>query len=518
MVATNPSLSNIIAFARAGSLEHAWYQFAAAGYDGRDDDAASLNVKGRLLKDRALRAGVEESRRLYREAAEAYRRSAEVQPGTYSSINAATLSLLAGDRGRAAEIAREILERVAREPEEPETPYWRAATEAEALLLVGRLDKARAKLAEAVVAAPRAWEDHASTLRQFLLIHEALGQDPAWLEVLRPPRSLFFSGRIGLSEAAASEAAEAVADLIARQRIGFGYGALAAGADIVVAEALLASGGQLHVVLPSDAESFARHSVDPYGPGWRARFDAALAAAETVYPVRPLQRGPDDAMIALADDVAMGMARLNAERLLSEASELVVGTPRPGRRAPEHLIEIAAEPPAASGAPADSQPAALHSLVLVRVGAAEDQAFEERLADVRGALEGPLATIAPYLDGDDIVVGYSGVAEAAEAVQRVRACFAGRGPLGFAAHHGLIPTVRDPFSATLRPTRTGSAILKAIAQAAPPDVVCASLDFAATLAAGSEGPSGASWIGELQAFDGGTPIPLYALGLSGSDD
>ncbi len=72
--------------------------------------------------------------------------SAALQPGTYPLINAATLSLLSGDRAQAEEIAREVLERIAREPDEPETPYWRAATEAEALLLLGRTGEARAAL------------------------------------------------------------------------------------------------------------------------------------------------------------------------------------------------------------------------------------------------------------------------------------------------------------------------------------------------------------------------------------
>src|SRR3982750_2399890 len=128
-------LSTIIALARAGALDHAWNQFSMAGYAVRDDDPAALTVKGRLLKDRALRASGDERRRFYLESAEAYRRAAALQPGTYPLINAATLSLLSGDVAQARDIAREVLDRIAREPEEPETPYWRAATEAEAWLI-----------------------------------------------------------------------------------------------------------------------------------------------------------------------------------------------------------------------------------------------------------------------------------------------------------------------------------------------------------------------------------------------
>ena len=125
---TAAPLSTIIALARAGALDHAWYQFSAAGYDARDDDPAALTVKGRLLKDRGLRTSGEERRLLYLQSAEAYRRAAALQPGTYPLINAATLSLLSGDRGQGEEIAREVLARIAAEPDEPETPYWRAAT------------------------------------------------------------------------------------------------------------------------------------------------------------------------------------------------------------------------------------------------------------------------------------------------------------------------------------------------------------------------------------------------------
>src|SRR3954466_11094159 len=147
---TSTPLSTIIALARAGALDHAWYQFSAAGYDAGDDDPAALTVKGRLLKDRALRASGDERRRFYLESAEAYRRAAALQPGTYPLINAATLSLLSGNRFQADEIAHEVLERIAREPEEPETPYWRAATEAEAWLILRVEDEARGALERAI--------------------------------------------------------------------------------------------------------------------------------------------------------------------------------------------------------------------------------------------------------------------------------------------------------------------------------------------------------------------------------
>ena len=112
--------------------------------------------------------------------------------------------------------------------------------------------------------------------------------------------------------------------MLEEENVGFGFGALAAGADIIIAEALLARGAELHAVLPGGAEAFAAVSVDPFGKAWRRRFDAVLAMAETVRPVRPLGAAPDAAMIGLADEVAMGAALMNGRRLESSAVQLLV--------------------------------------------------------------------------------------------------------------------------------------------------------------------------------------------------
>jgi len=484
---TAAPLSTIIALARAGALDHAWYQFSAAGYDARDDDPAALTVKGRLLKDRALRASGEERRGLYLQSAEAYRRAAALQPGTYPLINAATLSLLSGDRGQGEEIAREVLERIAAEPDEPETPYWRAATEAEALLILGRMEEARAALEAAIAAAPRAWEDHASTLRQFIAIHEALGADPAWLALLRPPRTVHYSGT--------DMAGDGIAEALEREHAGFGFGALAAGAEIIAAEALLARGAELHVVLPADAASFAALRVDPHGSDWRARFDAALDAAESVQLVRPLGAAPDARLRALAGQIAYGAALLNAERLMGEAFQLRFG-----------------EREAAPAGTGEDPRTPLLSVLAVSVGAAAEAGFETRLGEVREALALAQGTaIAPHLSGDAILTGYSGPVEAAAAARLIHGRLRDRMQLRIAGHHGLIHCVRDPFLGTQRPTGGGAAIVEAIAAAIPADTICVSGDFAAMLAVASGAPSEANWIGELQAFDGGSAIGLYAL-------
>ena len=96
----------------------------------------------------------------------------------------------------------------------------------------------------------------------------------------------------------------------------------------------------------------------------------------------------------------------------------------------------------------------------------------------------------------------------------IHAALRGRMPLRIAGHHGLIPCVRDPFPGTLRPTEQGAAIVREIAGAIPPDTLCVSHDFAAVLAAKPGTPREINWIGELQAFDGGSADrPLRAQRL-----
>ncbi len=316
------SLADILAQARSGALETAWATFLSSGYAEATRDPAALTLKGRLLKDRARRQTGPARSRLYAEAGAAYAAAAALEPATYPLINAASLAFLAGDPDKARALAGDVLALIASGAHEPETAYWLAATRAEALLLLDRRREAEDALAEAMTRAPDAWEDHAATLRQFAAILAAAGTDAAWLDPYRPPPSLHFSGMMGLGGDDRS-ARRTIADALAAERPGFAYGALAAGADIVIAEVLREMGVRLHVVLPCPVAAFAATSVAPFGAAWMPRFEALLADAETVEALGEAE-SPLPAAIRLADEVAMGMALANARLLESSALALRV--------------------------------------------------------------------------------------------------------------------------------------------------------------------------------------------------
>lgn len=515
------SLPSITAYARAGALDHAWSCFVAAGYDRVEDEPAALTVKGRLLKDRARRAEGEERRRLLADASMTYAQAAAFDGATYPLINAATLALLAGDAAGSALLAEQVLARIAAHPDEPETPYYRSATRAEALLLLGRESEAQGVLAEAIAAAPRAWEDHASTLRQFAAIITACGGDAGWLEPLAPPRALHFAGHMSFrADGYHVGLTTRLDEILAAERIGFGFGALAAGADILIAEALLARDAELHLVLPGGPATFAAVSVDPFGTAWRRRFDAIIARATIVHTVAPLGAHPDQTMIDLADEIAMGAACSHAKRLASEAVQLLVPPDsaadsdgarglwaEAGRR--QHLVVVPRDEVAPVQAAASTAASTRVAVLAIRIAApAADPAID--LTWVKALLDRAPAPLAPpVFTGEAVVIGYGNLAAAAMAAAALIASPATVVAVG--GHYGITEMIADPFSGGGRVGGALLAIAQAAAASALPRAICVSGDFAQALAILCPDRFRDAAIGELDSVAGGEPVALHAL-------
>ncbi|HEX8241650.1 MAG TPA: hypothetical protein VF574_18080 [Allosphingosinicella sp.] len=514
----------IIAHCRAGALDQGWRLFNSAGLNLVDDDPAVASLKGRLLKDDALRSSGARRTQLFAESAAAYEASATIRAASYSWINAATLAELAGQPDRAKSLAAQVLDLIQRHPEEPETPYYHAATRAEALLLLDRENEARATFAEAIAVAPRAWEDHASTLRQFSLVLQAQGRDSAWLDAHRPPRSLHFGGHMSFDPKVVrrEHLDEKIAAVLEEENIGFAFGALAAGADIIIAEALLARGAELHAILPGGAEAFAAVSVDPFGGGWRRRFDAVLAEADTVRPVRPLRAPPNDATIGLADEVAMGAALMNGRRLESSAVQLLVldcaqeangtsGRSRDVWQAGGWRQRILTAPRETRPEPLGEEAEGPSPLAVLAVGMA-DCGIEDALAALQeqvGHLPAP--ALPPYLAEDRLILAYRGPGEAAEAAIRLLQAGSDTLPLRIGGQYGPAPSFRDPFSGSVRLAAAAASAAAGALASAPRGTAFVTDDFAAALAAAGPRRPASEYIGELDAPDGGPPVGLYAL-------
>jgi hypothetical protein len=323
--------SAVLCLARAGAVDFARTEYVRLGLDRVYDDPDSIALGARLLKDVALAARGPRRAAFARASTRRYHELAHRFGGLYGAVNAATMTLVAGDRACGQALAEAALQVPRPGGLTGEAAYYEAASRAEALFLTGDLDAARATMAEALAWAPRAFAAHASTLRQLEMLCREIGVDPVWLAPFRPPICAHFTGHILDASRAEALIGEPDSDLhrevdriVRKQRVGFAYGGLAAGADIVFAEALLETGAELHVVLPVSRESFVAVSVAPFGSDWVERFERCFARATSVRYASHDPYAGDEQVFAYASQIAMGCAVLRAHTLSTEAIQVAV--------------------------------------------------------------------------------------------------------------------------------------------------------------------------------------------------
>ena len=337
----------VLCLARSGSTEEATRRFESYRLfelEDADEDVGSLGA--RIAKDRAMAAAADQRPALAARAARRYLTVFEQTRGYYPAINAATLSLIAGDRPAAQRLAAAALESIEHADEEP---YYAAATHAEAGLLLGDTTAAARALRRAAASADGDYLALAATRRQLRLICRELRIDEAILAPLAGPAVAHYCGhritapgRAGRFQAeheprvAAAIGAELDAD-----PIGFAYGSLAAGADILWAEALLARGAELHVVLPFDRDEFIRSSVAPSAADWVERFDACLEAARNVSYATDDAYLDDDVLYRYGAELAMGLALLRARYLDAPVRQLAVWDGGPAHGEAGTSIDVA---------------------------------------------------------------------------------------------------------------------------------------------------------------------------------
>ncbi len=539
----------ILALARMGDTERAMGLFRAHGLNDSGDPHERA-IGARLLKDRALalpsgparQAALEEAQHDYHAI---YLSSGDSFPG----INAATLALLAGRVDEAQDLARALLDDP---PVAGAVDYYMAATRAEALLLLGRFDEVTATLSGEAVRASGDYGGRSSTVRQLGMVasHLGLGEAAraAMLAPLAPPRVVHFSGHMFAADAGAEAQLRAAIDAVLdEEAIGFAYGALACGADIVAAEALLDRGVELHVVLPFDEEDFLLQSVRPGGAGWEARYWRCRERAASVALASPMAYFGDPAQYGYASRTAMGLARLRADHLAAECVQLAVWD------------GIASDGPAGTGADVAAWRAAGERTRIVDPGPVDRQLvrpdprattpYERALAailftDFKGfstlseaALpafwEGVMGVVAEVLDaqgdavecrnswGDALYAVLASAPVAAEVALQLQDRLArfdyatlgldGAGGMRIGAHYG--PAYKTMDRITGRLTYYGTEVSKAarIEPVTPPGAVFVTEPFAAILALEGGGRFCCRYVGRIALAKKYGDYPMYRL-------
>lgn len=330
----------VLTLARTGATDRAYEQWEAFGFEGRAlagepadlvEDVAALQA--RLAKDRALAVSGRERRARARLAATLYEEIYRSLGRPYSCINAATMWLLSGDVERSAALARsawDLCRAIA--PASSEDAYWTAATEAEAALLLDDPPAATDALRRAVAAEAADVAKRSTTRKQLVLVCAAKAIDPAVLAALAIPKVIHYCGHMieppGQPGRFPAEAEPAIAMQIDHHLdgddVGFGYGSLACGADILFAEALLSRGAEVHVVLPFAVEEFRRISVATGGESWAHRFDECLSRVASVSFTTQGEYLDDPALFDYCARIGMGQALIRSAFLCAEVEQVAV--------------------------------------------------------------------------------------------------------------------------------------------------------------------------------------------------
>lgn len=329
------------ALARSGAAERALELFDQYELKNTADLDIQM-LRAALVKDLALRARTTERWALLRDSASLYEKVYDASGDHVPAANAATLYVIAGAADRARDWARRTLRACDAAPADSEIEkYYREASRAEANLVVGNAGAAQEALAEANRYAKSRLALRAATRRQLRLLCQALGVDPALLQPIAPPAVIHYTGHMidppnmrgRFPPELEPSVAAAVAERLARLGVGFAYGSLACGADLLFAEACIARNIELNVVLPFAMDEFKHHSVERGGPGWLDRFERALGKARSLTYATESEYLGDEMLFAYGSQLAMGLALLRAQNLEASAVQIAIwdGEPTSGR-------------------------------------------------------------------------------------------------------------------------------------------------------------------------------------------
>jgi CRP-like cAMP-binding protein len=313
----------VLATARMGAISEALALLDKnkLGRDPSDEELACL--KPRLLRDLAFAGGpAEPDQKHLLASAREYEKVFDKTGGYYPGVNAAAGYALAGDKDKAKLIARSVTQILTKSGEdiEAEETYWRSSTFAECKLLEG--DKAAAgSLFDAASNAEDATPGKkATTRKQLFRLARNIGIDKAWINRVTPQKAVaYFCGPIARAHhdpksLPFDRLLQQLDDFVEERPIGWAYGALASGADIAIAEALLEAGAELNVYLPTPPQEFLKSSVLIGGEAWRERFVSCMRRAASIEWNRRSSR-PCKPAFRLGTEIAMGRAVRHASQL-----------------------------------------------------------------------------------------------------------------------------------------------------------------------------------------------------------
>ncbi|MCW1921148.1 RyR domain-containing protein [Luteolibacter arcticus] len=271
------------------------------------------------------------------------------EPGNYyPGINAATIHLMAGRLAEARELASRVIELCHREVEQAGPNAWNLATIAEAHAILGNADEAHRFYTEGARQAGAGLRDVCATRKQARLIagKQGWGRDRFDPCFGLPPVIVYGGHRVDESYRAEARFTPemigtvngAIGDLLTslRKQVQprfplIAFGSAAAGADILIAEALTAQAPvEATLVLSSPRENFVQCNAEYAGSDWADRCRELMTGAYEVIEASRHQPVPDSLSYQYAQEVMAGLACMKADFLGLDIRPVAVWDGRPG--------------------------------------------------------------------------------------------------------------------------------------------------------------------------------------------
>ncbi|HJW09104.1 MAG TPA: tetratricopeptide repeat-containing protein [Holophagaceae bacterium] len=303
-------------------------------------DQGTLAPLARCHKDLSEQSPDPRVRRLHLErACELYTEAYGKHHGIWSGINAATLGLLLGRQEEAEALAADVELRgrqlQVQLAQEGKDPFWVAPVLGQAALIRKHLEEALELYALAAELGRGRIGDLAEIRHNALSLMHHLGLDHSGLDELLPvPRVVVFAGHMmdHLDRATPrftpdmeAPVSKAIADRLAQLGAGAGFATAACGSALLFHEAMLARGGEVHIVLPYGREEFIRDSVAIRpDQDWTSRFEAVLAKAKRLITASPQRLDSGNVPFQYANLMLMGLAQIRTQQLYAELVPMVV--------------------------------------------------------------------------------------------------------------------------------------------------------------------------------------------------
>lgn len=313
-----------LAVSKAGVPEAA-LQFLDPVYQQHPEDPETAGILGGIYKEIFRKTQQTKYALLSRDT---YLANFTLTKNYYTGINAATMSVIAGQASRGREIASEVINLLSKS----QMNFWEQVTLAEAYLLVKEREKALEAYFQAKKMVETDWGRISSVYNQLWLLNHYVPVPKEALKVFHPPGVVSFTGhmidhptrsRPRFPATIEIRVKEAIQSAINTLNAKIGFCSLACGSDILFAEAIIESGGELNIWIPFSKDDFLEESVRFAGGDWVDRFEKLLLQFPPTYLTQEPYAGFDD-LFSFQNRVIFGSAVIRSAMNHTEPTLLTV--------------------------------------------------------------------------------------------------------------------------------------------------------------------------------------------------